>query len=314
MKAEEFKSHVQGVIAFCPTFFTDTDEVDRDAIERHVDFLCGLSINSIVVCGGVGEFYSLEPGEHSAVVKSAVAAADGRLPVIAGIGHSTRIACGLAESAAAAEASGLMINPLYYVDASAAGVCRHYIEIARASHLGCIVYHSNVWPYDLGQLLALTEIESVVGLKDEVGDLAAFATARSTIAERFVWINGMGELLAGPYVAAGAGAMTSGLVNFVPWLTLQVWKTAITGRREELNTLVEKYVRPIAELRQRRPGNSITVVKEAMSLRDLASGHVRLPLVALQDDEREELSAALTAVARAEADAVVGAVSMTPDR
>jgi 5-dehydro-4-deoxyglucarate dehydratase len=311
MKPEEFKSRVDGVIAFCPTFFTDTDAVDRDAIERHVDLLCGLSIGAIVVCGGVGEFYSLEPSEHSSVVKSAVAAADGRLPVIAGIGHSTRIACGLAESAAASAASGLMVNPLYYVDASRPGVCRHYAEIAKASHLGCIVYHSTVWPYDLGQLLALTEIEAVVGLKDEVGDLAAFVAARAAIAERFIWINGVGELLAGPYVAAGANAMTSGLVNFVPWLTLRVWKAATTCDREDLDTLVERYVRPIAELRQRRPGNSTTVVKEAIKLRGLAGGHVRLPLVALEDDEREELSAALTAVDRAEAGVVVEAVTMT---
>jgi 5-dehydro-4-deoxyglucarate dehydratase len=314
MKPEEFKSRVDGVIAFCPTFFTDTDDVDRDAIERQVDFLCGLSIGAIVVCGGVGEFYSLEPNEHNAVVKSAVAAAGGRLPVIAGVGHSTRIACGLAESAAAAGASGLMVNPLYFVDASTAGVSRHYAEIAKASHLGCIVYHSNVWPYDLGQLLALTEIEAVVGLKDEVGDLAAFVAARSTIAERFVWINGMGELLAGPYFAAGAQAMTSGLVNFVPWLTLRVWKAATICQREELDTLVERYVRPIADLRQRRPGNSTTVVKEAMNLRGLAGGHVRLPLVALEHDEREELSAALTAADRAEATDVVEAGPMTLNR
>ena len=45
-------------------------------------------------------------------------AAANRVPVLAGIGHSTRIACGLAEHAERCGADGLMINPVYFIEPS----------------------------------------------------------------------------------------------------------------------------------------------------------------------------------------------------
>jgi 5-dehydro-4-deoxyglucarate dehydratase len=281
------------VIVFSPTPFTAADEIDLDGLGRHVDALSGIGLSCVVVCGGVGEFYALDAKEHGLVVKTAVEAAAGRVAVVAGVGHSTRTACQLARQAMAAGADGLMINPLYFVETTAEGIRLHFEAIGKSSGAGCIVYRCPSLPYDLETLLALADIETVIAVKDEIGDLEAFLAARSLIGDRFTWINGMAELLANPYAAAGATAMTSGVANFAPALSLAIWRAATELRNDEVDRLNATYVRPIAALRRRRAGYATTVIKEAMNLLGLPGGRVRLPLVPLVESERDELSRAL---------------------
>ena len=99
----------------------------------------------------------------------------------------------------------------------------------------------------------------------------------------------MAEMLAAPYFAAGAGAFTSGIVNFAPALSLAVWELGSAGRWDELNALVATKIRPLAAMRERRKGYPIAVVKEAMNLLDLAGGAVRLPLMPMLPADRDEL-------------------------
>jgi 5-dehydro-4-deoxyglucarate dehydratase len=285
----ELKSRLVGVIAFCPTPFREDQGLELGGLALQIDFLCETAASSVVVCGGVGEFYALDADEHRAVVETAVQASRGRLPVIVGIGASTRAACRLAEHAAAAGAAGLLVNPLHFVEPEREGLRLHYEAIGAASALGTIVFSHRLATHDVGTLHALAGVETVIGLKDEYGDLRTFVQARAELGDRLAWINGTGEVLALAYLAAGAQAMTSGIVNFAPELTFAVWNAGAEGRFADVRELVARYVQPISELRERRSGYSTTVVKEAMNLRGRPGGAVRTPLVPLRPDERAEL-------------------------
>ena len=64
MHARDLQDKLRGVMAFAPTPFTADDRLDGDGLARQVDFLVRSGAHVVVVCGGVGEFYSLEPGEY----------------------------------------------------------------------------------------------------------------------------------------------------------------------------------------------------------------------------------------------------------
>ena len=291
--AEDLKRRLRGVLAFTPTPFTPDDRLDVDGLAGHVDFLVRSGAHAVVVCGGVGEFFSLTLDEYRAAIQTAVVAARGRLPVVAGIGHSTRTACELARYAESVGADGLMINPLYFIEPSDDGTAGHYQALAGATRLGMIVY-STKGAVATPQLLdRLAQTETVVALKDEVGDIRMFLETVERLGDRMAWINGMAEMLAGPYFAAGAQAFTSGLVNFAPAISLAVWDAGISGRWGELHALIADKVRPLAALRERRKGYAITVVKEAMNLLGLPGGAVRLPLVPLAPEDRDDLRTTL---------------------
>lgn len=293
MNAEDLKRRLRGVLAFTPTPFTPDDRLDVDGLARHVDFLVRSGVDAVVVCGGVGEFSSLDLDEYRTAIRTAVEAAGARLPVVAGIGHGTRVASQLAQHAESVGAGGLMIHPFYFIEPSEDGVVRHYQAIARATRLGMIVYSTKGAIATPALVERLAEIATVVALKDEVGDIRMFIETVERLGPRMAWINGMAEMLAAPYFAAGAQAFTSGLVNFAPAISLAVWEAGASGRWKELHALVAHKVRPLAALRERRRGYAIAVVKEAMNLLGMPGGAVRSPLVPLAPEDREDLRVVL---------------------
>lgn len=293
MTPNQLKSTLRGVIAFTPTPFTDDDRVDYDGLARQVDFLCESGAHVVVVCGGVGEYFSLELDEYRDCIRAGVEAASGRVPVLAGIGHSTRIACGLAQHAERVGADGLMINPLYFIEPSEEGILAHYRALGQATGLGMMMFSTRNAVYGPATVERLAEVENVVALKDEWGDLKLFIETKERLGDRMAWINGMAEVLAAPYFGAGAAAFTSGIVNFAPHLTLAVWEAGAAGDWPTLHRLVAETIRPLAKLRERKKGYHITVVKEAMNLLGLPGGRVRSPLTPLAPEDRADLELAL---------------------
>jgi 5-dehydro-4-deoxyglucarate dehydratase len=293
MTPDELKTRLRGVIAFTPTPFTDDDRVDLDGLGRQVDFLCRSGAHVVVVCGGVGEFFSLTLDEYRDCIRVAAEAAGGRVPLLAGIGHSTHIACELAAFAEHAGVDGLMINPLYFIEPSEAGMLGHYRALAAATSLGMMMFSTKNAVYSPDMVERLAEVESVVALKDEWGDLKLFIETKERLGKRMAWINGMAETLAAPYFAAGAAAFTSGIVNFAPALSLAVWEAGNRCDFPALDRLIAEKIRPIAKLRERRKGYHIAVIKEAMNMLGMPGGQVRLPVTTLAEEDAAELRAIL---------------------
>jgi 5-dehydro-4-deoxyglucarate dehydratase len=226
-------------------------------------------------------------------MRTAGGAVGGRVPLLVGIGHGTRIASRLATEAARSGAAGLLIDPFWFAPPSSDGLVQHYRAIGSASGLGLIVFSTSGQVYGLDHLERLAELEAVVALKDEWGDLRLFAAARESIGPRWAWINGMAELQAAEYAVLGADAFTSGLVNVAPGLALAVRDAVADASWEELADLVAR-IRPFATLRSRRPGYGIAVIKEAIALLGgPGGGRVRPPLSRMRPDDREELAALL---------------------
>lgn len=293
LSAIDLKARLTGVIAFSPTPFAADGELDTRALAEHVDFLAASKVSAIVICGGVGEFYSLERSEYVECIRTAAKAAAHRLPVLAGIGHSTRIAVHLATAAFEAGVDGLMINPFYFVRPDLQGVVAHYREIAAAVDLGIVIYTVPQAPYSLDEVQRICNIDAVIALKDESGDLANFKDCVSNIGDRLRWISGMAEQECAEYVTAGAEAMTSGLVNLHPQFTLDVWSAVQVGDKELANKMLTARAGHLLEFRARRPSLHTAVIKDGLALLGRPVGDVRLPLLPLSAAENEELRSAL---------------------
>jgi 5-dehydro-4-deoxyglucarate dehydratase len=280
---------LDGVLVLVPTPFTYDDRVDHEGLARHINHLCTIGVHGIVACGEIGEFFSLDLDEYRTVVRTVVEAARRRVPVLAGIGHSTRVACQLAHHAEMVGADGLMINPFYCVDPAEDGVVRHCEMLARATGLGMMVFSSKGAVCTPAMAERLARIDSVVAFKDENGDLRMFIETVERLGNRLVWVNGTAETLAAPYFAAGARVFTSAIANFAPHLSMAVWEAGTNGSWDDLNAIVAYKVRPVAALRERRKGYGVAVVKEAMNMLGMPGGIVRSPLVPLTLDDREDL-------------------------
>lgn len=120
--------------------------------------------------------------------------------------------------------------------------------------------------------------------------------AHDQLGDRFAWINGMAEPLIGPYAVLGADAMTSGLVNFAPHATRTLWNASREGQWDRVRVAIAEQVRPFAELRAKKPGYSVAVIKEALAIVGRGRADVRPPLGRMDAQDRLSLEALLLQV------------------
>lgn len=297
MRPAELKERLVGVMSFSITPFTRDHGLDLPTLERHLDRMADSGVHQIAITGAVGEFYALTFEEYVSVIRASLAVVGARVPVLVGIGHSTRIAADLARCAADEGAAGLLVNPLYLAVPGIDGLVRHHEALSEAADLGQVVFSTRGSPFGPDELARLAQIDHVVGLKDELGDLERFLGCIERLGDRIAWINGMAEPYTSAYFAAGATCFTTGLANFAPEIPLEVYAAARAGDFEACNRLVRERVAAIAALRRRRPGYHTSVIKEALEILGRPVGPCRLPLTELRPDDRDDLRRVLDALA-----------------
>src|SRR5690349_1237443 len=96
--------------------FDGSNRVDSGVLRAHVDYLIAGGVDGLSPCGTTGEFLYLSVGEKARVVEETVRAANGRVPVMAGIWALTvKEMQLLARSANDCGASAVFIPPpIYY--------------------------------------------------------------------------------------------------------------------------------------------------------------------------------------------------------
>ncbi|HYR93726.1 MAG TPA: dihydrodipicolinate synthase family protein, partial [Methylomirabilota bacterium] len=282
-------------LAFPITPYGADGSVDLDGVRANAGWLAASGVHALVAPSGTGELFSLTPDECAAVVEATVEATDGRIPVIAGVGFGPQQGVLLARRAERAGADGVLILPPYYAHPDPEGLVAYYRDIAAATRLGVAIYARDgaaITPPMLERMAR--EIPNLIALKDGRGDVRLFQRLREHVSERLgadrmVWIAGAGDDMVGPYFAAGAEGYTSSLACYWPEASLELLRLAKAGDYAELAAFHERAVRPFYELRQRRRGFEVAVMKAAMELLGHPAGPVRPPLGELAADERAEL-------------------------
>ena len=157
------------------TPFKANGDLDETAVTRLARRQVDGGVHFLVPCGTTGESPTLSRAEKLRVVELVAAAADGRVPVLAGGGgYDTRAAAALAGDLAAAGADGVLSVTPYYNKPTPEGLYRHYETIAASTDLPIVVYNvpgrtaCNVTP---ATLLRLAEIPNIVGVKEASGNL-----------------------------------------------------------------------------------------------------------------------------------------------
>jgi 5-dehydro-4-deoxyglucarate dehydratase len=283
------------VLAFPITPYAPDGSVDLDAVRANAGWLARSGIDALVAPSGTGELFSLTPDECAAVVEATVEAVEGRVPVIAGVGIGPRVAADEARRAERAGADGILVMPPYYAHPDPDGLLEYVRTVADATRLGIALYARDSVLLTPPQLERMArEIPSLIAFKDGRGDVRLFQRLREHVsarlgADRLAWLSGAGDDMVGPYFAAGAEGFTSSLACFWPEASLELLRLARSGDMAELARSHERIVRPIYELRQRRRGYEVAVMKAAMELLGHPAGPVRPPLADLTAEERVEL-------------------------
>ena len=163
-----------------PPILTPMDEkgnIDEVALRRLVNFLIEGGVNVIIVNGTMGEFYALTEEERNRNLEVVIDEVDGRLPVIAGTGHSGTIpAVRLSKTAEKLGASAVQVMPPYYIVPTDDGIYAHYKDISDAIGIPVFIYNNvGTTKIDLSgdMITRLSKIDNVIGCKLSPGGRVA---------------------------------------------------------------------------------------------------------------------------------------------
>jgi 5-dehydro-4-deoxyglucarate dehydratase len=251
--------------------------IDLAALRANLDAMLVDPPAALVVAGGTGELYSITPVEHAEIVRVAVDACRGRVPVIAGVGFNAALASDLAATAARLGADGILIFPPYYPNADESGLFEYYAAVASATELGVLIYSRDWFHPGPALVERLASLPSLVGWKDGQGDIRRLQILISEIGDRLTWIGGAGDDMVPAYYAAAIRSFTSSVANVAPRLARRLHELASVSD-PELQRVMAGTIVPLYALRARRRGFEVTVMKALMDEMGLAGGPVRPPL------------------------------------
>ena len=292
MNPATFRKTLTGVIGFPVTPFKAGGALDLDALRKNVKAMLLHPFCAVVAPGGTGEVYSLTPDEHLEVVRAVVEEAGGKCPVIAGAVGGTPMAVACAKRAAEAGASGILALPPSYPDADAEGLVEHYRAVGGATELGLVVYsRDSVHPTPAEVERLARAVPTLVAWKEGKGDLRRLQAIMNRLGDRLHWIGGAGDDLVGPYYSLGIRVYTSSISNVAPRLSLELHDGAAKGDSARLKPLMDELVVPLYEMRARRRGYEVSVMKAMMELLDMDAGPPRPPLVRMAPKDLEDLRA-----------------------
>ena len=280
------------------TPFGANGDLDEAAVTRLARRQVDGGVHFLVPCGTTGESPTLSRAEKLRVVELVVAAADGRVPVLAGAGgYDTRAAAALAGDLATAGADGVLSVTPYYNKPTPEGLYRHYETIAASTDLPIVVYNvpgrtgCNVTP---STLLRLAGIPNIVGVKEASGDLGQMCEICRAAPDDFCVLSG-DDAFTLALMAMGGTGVISVVANEAPSDMASLVDLAAAGDFAAARGVHERLL-PLMQVNFIE-SNPIPV-KAAMAELGLLEAAYRLPMAPPTQASRARIIAVLAELGR----------------
>ncbi len=247
----------KGLLSFPVTTFRRDGSLDPVAYRENIEWVIGHGPAGLFAGGGTGEFFSLTASEVALVVKAAVN------------------------------------EPPYLTEFTGDGLAGHVEAVCRSTRLGVIFYSRASAFIDDATLAQLCErCPNLVGFKDGVGDIEMMTRIYARIGARLTYLGGLptAETFALPYLEMGVNTYSSAIFNFLPEFAQDFY--AAVRRRDHATVYagLRGFVLPYVDIRNRRKGYAVSIVKAGMRLVGRDCGPVRAPLIDLTEAEMELLA------------------------
>jgi 4-hydroxy-tetrahydrodipicolinate synthase len=278
---------IKGSIPALVTPFSD-GQVDLETLKKLVDWHVDQGSHGIVPVGTTGESPTLSHAEHDRVVAEVIAAADGRIPVIAGAGsNNTAETVRLVRAAKEAGADAALVVTPYYNKPTQNGLIAHYTAAADCG-LPIIIYNIpgrsvvDMTPATMGEL---ARHPNIVGVKDATGDLARVPRQRITCGTDFIQLSGEDPTALGFNAHGGTGCI-SVTANVAPKLCSEMQEATLAGDFASALRITDRLM-PLHIAIFEEPG--LVGAKYGMSLLGLCEAEVRSPLAPLEDSTKAHI-------------------------
>jgi 4-hydroxy-tetrahydrodipicolinate synthase len=275
------------------TPFGQDGTVDVAALDSLVRWQVAEGIDFLVACGSTGEAQTLDDEERERVVAAVVAAADGRVPVMAGAtSNDTAKAVAEARRLGALGVDWILSATPYYNKPGQEGLLRHFRAVADASPVPVCLYNvpgRTAVNMTAETTLRLAEHGNVVAVKEASGDLAQMMRILQGRPGGFAVLSGDDNLTVA-LLAMGGDGLISVTSNEAPRLVTRMVQAALAG---DFTAARELHFRLLPLMDANFLETNPSPVKAALCRMGMIENVVRLPLVAASDATIARLDAAM---------------------
>ena len=281
----------RGVFPALMTEFEQDGALDLGSTQRHARACLDAGCSGLIMLGTLGENSSLSPDEKEAVLRAAVEAVEGRVPVIAGVAeYTTELAIAQARRTERAGCAGIMALPCMVYEQDEREAVHHFRTLAAGTGLPIMIYNNPLaYKVDLKPegFLGLVESANIVAIKESSHDSRRMTDSWNVLGDRFLMFCGVDDLIF-ENVLCGAVGWVSGLVNSFPAEGVRLFELASAGRIEEARDLYRWFM-PLLHLDVHK--KLVQYIKLANQMTGMGAEWVRAPRLPLVGEERARVEA-----------------------
>lgn len=287
---------IKGIIVPILTPMHEDETVNYEELVNQIERLIAAGVHGIFVFGTNGEGYILDEEEKAEIIRVAVKAVNGRVPVYAGTGCvSTRDTIRMSRKAKELGADVLSIITPSFAAASQEELIQHYETVANAVDMPILLYNI---PARTGNALApatvqkLSQVANIVGAKDSSGNfdnILQYIEKTRGGDKPFTVLSGNDSLILWTLLAGGKGAI-AGCANVFPHTMVSIYEKFNAGDLEGARKAQDS-IRPFRDIF--KFGNPNTIVKTAVKELGYPVGLCRAPFNSLSPAGLDALRKAL---------------------
>jgi 4-hydroxy-tetrahydrodipicolinate synthase len=230
----------RGVFPAVTTKMTQEGHVDIEATQQSLNRLIEGGVSGVIVLPMLGENASLTAAEREGVIRAAVEAVNGRVPLLSGLAEITLdTAKAHARAYEGFGAQGLMVFPSLGYKTDARETIAWYQGIGQACALPIMIYNNPIaYGVDVTPaiLRSLADTPTIVCVKEESGDIRRVTDISIALGERFSIFCGVDDLIV-ESVALGATGWVSGMTNAWPRECVELFGLCVQGKLSEARNL-----------------------------------------------------------------------------
>ena len=268
-------------------------QFDESAYRALIEWQIASGTHVIVACGTTGEASTLSFEEQIEVIKVAIDAAKGRVPVIAGTGgNNTAEAIYLTQEAERLGVDAVLVVVPYYNKPTQEGLYQHYRTIAESTRLPIILYNVpsrtgiNMTPATVARL---AKIKNIIGIKEASGDMGQVGAILAQCGEDFQVFSGNDSDTL-PVLALGGCGTISVTANIMPAECAQLYAAWQQGDLQTARTICRQLD---AVNRAMFIESNPIMVKYALAMMGKIREEYRLPLCSPEPTSGQKLAEVL---------------------
>jgi len=279
---------LEGISAPIVTPFDEDENINYPVYKTLIEFLIESRISGFIPGGTTGEVYALTDSERLETFRFVKEQVAGRVMLMAGTNAgATRAVIRFSEEAEKMGYDALMVAVPPYSRPNQSELLSHFRDVATAVDIPIVLYN---FPWRAGSeigfevLDGLTDIPTVIGIKEASGEMARVYEMRLRYEDRYQIICGSDDQ-ALDYFLWGSRAWIGGAASCLPHQHMEVLEAALDDDFVAARTRMDKLM-PF--LRNIESGGYTQKVKYACGLQGIPVGKPRRPLLPLAEAERTE--------------------------